>query len=205
MLFQIESNQFLVIKKTWPNLLVLSLGAGLNILLNYFLIQIYGATGAAIATAICEISVTLILAVLAYRMHIVSFRKIVLSSWKYILAAVVMFVPIFFMQRWLGNAIWTFIVIMLVGIAVYFLMLALLRDRFFMNNVKNFIQIIKRKTQPSTQMAAQAADADNVPRNEDRKQGTGSEDPSHCDESAEDDMQNQENKENRTEEQNVQK
>ena len=196
---------FLAIGKEKYQTIATVIAAVINLTLNYFLIQIYGATGAAIATAICEISVTLILAVLAYRMHIVSFRKIVFSSWKYILAAAVMFVPIFFMQRWLGNAIWTFIVIMLVGIAVYFLMLVLLRDRFFMNNVKNFIQIIKRKTQPSTQMAAQAADADNVPRNEDRKQGTGSEDPSHCDESAEDDMQNQENKENRTEEQNVQK
>ncbi len=52
MLFQIESNQFLVIKKTWPNLLVLSLGAGLNILLNYFLIPVLGIEGAAIGTLV---------------------------------------------------------------------------------------------------------------------------------------------------------
>ena len=136
---------FLAIGKEKYQTIATVIAAVINLTLNYFLIQIYGATGAAIATAICEISVTLILAVLAYRMHIVSFRKIVFSSWKYILAAAVMFVPIFFMQRWLGNAIWTFIVIMLVGIAVYFLMLVLLRDRFFMNNVKNLFELLKSK------------------------------------------------------------
>lgn len=52
MLFQIEANQFLVIKKTWPNLLVLSLGAGLNVVLNYFLIPILGIEGAAIGTLV---------------------------------------------------------------------------------------------------------------------------------------------------------
>lgn len=50
MLFQIGSNQFLVIKKTWPNLIILSLGAVLNIILNYVLIPIVGIEGASIAT-----------------------------------------------------------------------------------------------------------------------------------------------------------
>lgn len=52
MLFQIEVNQFLVIKKTWPNMLILSLGAGLNLLLNWFLIPVMGIEGAAIGTLV---------------------------------------------------------------------------------------------------------------------------------------------------------
>lgn len=52
MLFQIAGNQFIVIKKTWPNLFILSSGAVLNILLNLILIPKIGIEGAAIATLI---------------------------------------------------------------------------------------------------------------------------------------------------------
>ena len=50
MLFQVAANQFIVIKKTWPNMVILSAGAILNILINYVLIPILGIEGAAIAT-----------------------------------------------------------------------------------------------------------------------------------------------------------
>lgn len=50
MLFQIACNQFLVIKKTWPNMLILFGGAGVNVILNLVLIPRCGIEGAAIAT-----------------------------------------------------------------------------------------------------------------------------------------------------------
>jgi O-antigen/teichoic acid export membrane protein len=50
MLYQIGSNQLLVIKKTWPNILFLGVGAGLNIGLNFWLIPLIGIEGASIAT-----------------------------------------------------------------------------------------------------------------------------------------------------------
>lgn len=50
MLFQVAANQFLVVKKTWPNMLILSSGAVLNIILNLVLIPRIGIEGAAIAT-----------------------------------------------------------------------------------------------------------------------------------------------------------
>lgn len=117
--------------------------AAVNLGLNYFLIPLYGAMGAAIATAICEILSMIILAIFAYRLHIVSFRKILFSGWKYLIAAGIMFVPIFFMQRALGSAIWTFVVIMLVGVITYALALFLLRDKFFLDNVKNFLRMFR--------------------------------------------------------------
>lgn len=52
MLFQVIANQFLVIKKTWPNLFILSVGAIFNIILNNILIPIIGMEGASIATLI---------------------------------------------------------------------------------------------------------------------------------------------------------
>lgn len=52
MLFQVACNQFLVIKVTWPNMLILSAGAAANVVINYLLIPVLGIEGAAIATLI---------------------------------------------------------------------------------------------------------------------------------------------------------
>ena len=50
MLYQVVANQFTIVKKTYMNLLSLSLGAVVNIILNYFLIHKIGIEGASIAT-----------------------------------------------------------------------------------------------------------------------------------------------------------
>lgn len=50
MLFQVSANQFIVVKKTWPNMLILSVGALANIAINYFLIPVLGIEGASLAT-----------------------------------------------------------------------------------------------------------------------------------------------------------
>lgn len=50
MLFQIACNQFLVIKKTWPNMFILLGGAVVNVILNFILIPVIGIEGASIAT-----------------------------------------------------------------------------------------------------------------------------------------------------------
>lgn len=50
MLYQIEDNQFLVIKKTWPSVAVLFFGAVFNIIIDILLIPQIGIEGAAIAT-----------------------------------------------------------------------------------------------------------------------------------------------------------
>lgn len=50
MLYQVVVNQFLVIKKTWPSVIILAVGALTNVVLNYFLIKGIGIEGAAIGT-----------------------------------------------------------------------------------------------------------------------------------------------------------
>lgn len=50
MLYQVIGNQFLVIKKTWPSIFILGLGAVFNIIANLFLIPWIGIEGAALAT-----------------------------------------------------------------------------------------------------------------------------------------------------------
>lgn len=52
MLFQVAANQFLVVKKTWPNMFILMVGAIVNVILNLTLIPVIGIEGASIATLI---------------------------------------------------------------------------------------------------------------------------------------------------------
>lgn len=60
MLYQIGNNQFLIIKKVWPGMLILSSGAVVNIILNIFLIPLLGIEGAAMATVTGYIVVCII-------------------------------------------------------------------------------------------------------------------------------------------------
>lgn len=84
MLFQVASNQFLVVKKTWPNMLILSSGAILNIILNYTLIPILGIEGASIATLMGYIVSDIICVVVLLRMELMIISK------RFVLASVLM-------------------------------------------------------------------------------------------------------------------
>lgn len=70
-----------VIKKTWPNMLILSFGAVINIVLNFMLIPLLGIEGAGIATLIgYVVSVVVCVGVLIkMRLMILSGRFIIVS------------------------------------------------------------------------------------------------------------------------------
>lgn len=79
MLFQVACNQFLVIKKTWPNMFILLSGAILNVIANCFLIPAIGIEGAAIATLIGYVVSDIVAMIVLGKMHlmIVSMRFII--------------------------------------------------------------------------------------------------------------------------------
>lgn len=80
MLFQVAANQFLVVRKTWPNLFILSTGALLNIAINYFLIPVFGIEGAAIATLIGYVVSDIICVIVLIKM------KLMMISEKFLIA-----------------------------------------------------------------------------------------------------------------------
>ncbi len=102
--------------------------AVLNFGLNFWLIPYFGAVGAAITTAVAEVAVTAVLCICAAATRSVSVLKIFVSCWKYLLAAAVMFVPVYFMQKYMPYEIWSFAAITLTGAIVYGVMLIVLRD-----------------------------------------------------------------------------
>lgn len=117
--------------------------ATINLVLNFALIPAFGAVGAAITTAISEVTVPVILAIFAVRGKYISVLKILSRCWKYAIAAAIMLVPIYFMNEYMPYEVWTFIVITLVGIITYALALFALRDKFFLNIVKTGFNMIK--------------------------------------------------------------
>ncbi len=113
MLFQVACNQFLVIKKTWPNLLILSTGAIINIIINLNLIPVLGIEGAAIATLIGYIisDVICVIVLIKMKLMVISKRFLIVTLitilflivWRIVLinstiinAMVVLMITIFF-------------------------------------------------------------------------------------------------------------
>ena len=91
MLFQVACNQFIIIKKTWPNMLILFCGAIVNVMLNYFLIPVLGIEGASIATLFGYIISDVICVIVLCRMKLMTLSK------KFFYAVIVM---IIFMISW---------------------------------------------------------------------------------------------------------
>lgn len=91
MLFQVASNQFLVVKKTWPNMFILMSGALINLLINYLLIPVLGIEGASIATLIGYIVSDVVCIIVLYHM------KLMIISKKFIIVIIGM---IGFMFAW---------------------------------------------------------------------------------------------------------
>ena len=75
MLFQVASNQFLVIKKTWPNMFILLSGALLNIILNLVLIPAIGIEGASVATLAGYIVSDIIAVIVLCKMKLMTVSK----------------------------------------------------------------------------------------------------------------------------------
>lgn len=75
MLYQVGGNQFLVIKKTWPSVLIISAGTVVNIILNRYLIPRMGIEGAAIATLAGYLTALIICVIVLLRMKLMVISK----------------------------------------------------------------------------------------------------------------------------------
>nr|WP_303840618.1 oligosaccharide flippase family protein [Selenomonas ruminantium] len=84
MLYQVIANQFLVVKKTWPGMMVLALGALSNIGFNYWLIPLLGVEGAGLATLLGYILTVLLASLVLMRM------KLLIVTGRFLLAIGVM-------------------------------------------------------------------------------------------------------------------
>lgn len=136
---------FIVIGKEKYVTLSAVIAAVLNVGLNAIFIPYWGAVGAAIATAIAESVICIVLGIFAVMKKFINIKNVLLMSIKYIISSVVMFAVTWVMQKYMPFAIWSFIVIMLAGMIVYGLMLLILRDKFTISLINRVLLSLKNK------------------------------------------------------------
>lgn len=130
MLFQVACNQFIVIKKTWPNMFILSAGAIVNIVINYLLIPILGIEGASLATLMGYAVSDVICVIVLYKMKLMEVEK------KFIYAAVGMIIFFILWRVFIPNN-----AILGLGLALVFCAYCILLYR---NDIKKLMQMIKK-------------------------------------------------------------
>lgn len=101
-----------------------------NFVLNFFFIPRYGAIGAAITLAIAESIDCLVLVIMVSKGKYLSLKKIGKMFIKPSLAAVIMYVAIAPLNQYFPYNIVTFLLITMIGAAVYGTMLLIIKDEF---------------------------------------------------------------------------
>ena len=143
---EIYGNQlFIAIGKEKYTSIATIIAAVINISLNFFFIKLWGATGAAITTAISEGLVTTTLFIFALKYKYANMKDLLKMSFIYLIAAAVMFAAIYPLNKMFNYSISSFVLITFCGIIVYFVVLLIIRDDFLMNILKIMNKTIKTK------------------------------------------------------------
>ena len=116
-----------------------TVGALINIVLNFPLIKIWGLNGAMWATVLSEIGVML------YQLwavkRLLNFRDLFFDSWKYLISSLVMFSIVFFMNRRLKSSWLMMIFEIFVGAGIYLFLICIMKAPI----IKQINNIVKNK------------------------------------------------------------
>ena len=113
------------------------MGAIVNLCLNYFLIPVIGAIGAAIATIAAEGCVTILQ--MYYVSDVFSYKTILKSVLHYLPHSIVMLLIILFVKRIIPDIYIRLIASIVAGVIVYIGLLIFTKDAFFKENILNSI------------------------------------------------------------------
>lgn len=120
-------------------------GAAVNLALNAILIPVCASIGAAIATVIAELCVTIAGFVYVRRKRLYELKPIFACSWKYWIAGLVMFGALFAIKSFLPVTVYALLILIATGVIVYFAMLLILRDEFLLEFIKKFLFAVKAR------------------------------------------------------------
>lgn len=127
-LSNVSGIQYLIpIKKQKEYTTSVTMGCIVNVITNFILIKFYGVIGAVIASIIAEITVLLV-QILSIRKNL-NIKLIFKMSKKYLISSLIMFGVIMVIPRLLKSEILNMAIEVLLGVAVYSIMLLILKDR----------------------------------------------------------------------------
>lgn len=122
--------------------LTVVIGACVNLVLNIFLIRSFQSYGAAIASVAAE-SIIAIVQIVLVRKEL-SPWKIIKCGWHYFVAGGIMCVVLYSVRGGLSSSIINTLILVILGAIVYFVVLLIMRDSFFIDNVKSVVNKLKR-------------------------------------------------------------
>ena len=122
--------------------IVQCISAAVNVVLNFILIYFLASIGAAVASVVAE--AVLLFGYLYYTKKHVTIEDIIRVAKKYFFSSILMFVPVFILSRTLQPSIINTLLIVMVGITVYFVSLWIMKDEYFLSQAKQVIQRVKK-------------------------------------------------------------
>jgi len=114
------------------------IGAAVNLICNFLLIPRMGAVGATMASVLAEFCIAIVEFYFIRRE--ISISLIIKSAGKYILSGFVMLAIVLIISKHLSSSIINTMIIAISGVAVYSIMLLILKDQFFMGNMKTILK-----------------------------------------------------------------
>ena len=118
-------------------------GAGINLILNLILIPKFYALGAVVASVAAETGIAILQFIIVRRE--LSYKKAIYSSKNYFLAGILMLLVLFFEKDILPQSPLGTMEIIGSGTLAYALVLLVLRDKFFLENIGKIGQLLKSK------------------------------------------------------------
>lgn len=143
-LSSVTGNQYLTaINKTKVLTIATISGAIINCIINFILIPKFNAVGAAIGTIIAELTVFLI--EIFHTKEILKIKDLIKNSKNYLISGVIMFIVTFTLGYFLESTIITTIIQISFGGITYFLILYILKDKFFLECINKLLNLLKIK------------------------------------------------------------
>lgn len=125
------------------------IGSIVNLACNCLFIPKFLSIGAAIGSVIAESTIAIVQLIIIRKE--LSILKILKSSLKYLIAGILMFLVIYFENTFLEPSILSTFILIFTGTCVYFLVLYLIKDDFFIDNIRSIIKRIKQKIKGKTE------------------------------------------------------
>ena len=101
------------------------IGAVVNFILNFPLMELWGLMGAMVSTVLSEAMVT------GYQLWTIrkdiEYKRLFTNTWKYLLSGLIMFIPVSWLDRNLHTGVFSILLEVVVGILVYLLMILILK------------------------------------------------------------------------------
>lgn len=136
--------QYLIqIRKQNVYTLSVTIGAVINVILNFTLIKLLGTIGAVIASVIAEF--TILIVQLIYISKEIKIIEVLKVSIKYLISSLVMFAIVVPITNKLGVSVFNTFVEVAIGAIIYFGLLLILKDQFLMDMINQVYVNVKAK------------------------------------------------------------